>query len=271
MPEGPEVKIITEQLNKFLKGKRILEFNLLSKSKYIKHKPEGYDQFKNNLPLKVLKVDCKGKMIYFILSNGWYIINKLGLSGGWFLDSQKNNDAVELKTSNGNLYFNDPRHFAYFKFIEGEDELIKEIKSLGPDILSDRITPNYFIERLYEKKNLKKPIYEVLSDQSVFSGIGNYLRAEILYASKIDPNKKVESIYAHDALDILKNAKKIMKEAYQHHGASLQSYFDIHHDKGSFQNFMKVYEKKTDPLGNKVEILKTNDNRSLYWVSAIQK
>ena len=207
-------------------------------------------------------------MIYFVLSNGWFIINKLGLSGGWFLEKLPRNNAVEMETTGRTFYFNDPRHYAYFKFTNDENEMNKELNSLGPDFLSDKISPNLFLERLNEKKNLKKPIYEVLADQSVFSGIGNYLRAEILYAAKINPNRKTEDI--KNPLDILVIGQKIIKDAYKHHGASLQNYYDVNHNKGSFQDFLKVYDKKVDPLGNKVEKIKTKDERNVYWVPAVQ-
>lgn len=83
MPEGPEVKIIAEQLNELLSGKILNSTHILS-GKYCQNLTLlNYREFKNSLPLQIIEVNSKGKLIFFKFTNGWYLFNSLGMSGTW--------------------------------------------------------------------------------------------------------------------------------------------------------------------------------------------
>ena len=83
MPEIIEVKKYIDFINKFVKNKQLLAVNIKN-GRYHKHKPfENYDKLKKELPIKLLEVNSKGKFIYFTFENNFYLLNTLGLSGGW--------------------------------------------------------------------------------------------------------------------------------------------------------------------------------------------
>ena len=65
MPEGPEVTIVAENLNKLLKDKYILSYQLTDNGRYRKKGPDNCIPFGDSLPLKVKKVENKGKLIFF--------------------------------------------------------------------------------------------------------------------------------------------------------------------------------------------------------------
>ena len=62
MPEGPEVTIISEGLNKLLKDKYIVLIEIDPKSRYAKKAPDGFIKFEENLPIKVKSIQNKGKL-----------------------------------------------------------------------------------------------------------------------------------------------------------------------------------------------------------------
>ena len=65
MPEGPEVACLSEELNKNLKNKMLKDFEFIG-GRYVKHTlPEYFKEFKDCLPLKIIKVEYKGKLIIF--------------------------------------------------------------------------------------------------------------------------------------------------------------------------------------------------------------
>ena len=65
MPEGPEVLIISEQLDFYLCNRIITEFNIIG-GRYMNHDvPKGYNNFIDLLPLTISYVECKGKLIIF--------------------------------------------------------------------------------------------------------------------------------------------------------------------------------------------------------------
>lgn len=85
---------------------------------------------------------------------------------------------------------------------------------------------------------------QVISDQSNFAGIGNYLRSEIMYAAKINPFK-ISGNLTDDELKIIKNKLfSLPRRVYDKNGSS--EYTNL----GEFQ--FKVYKQKFDPYGNPV-------------------
>ena len=92
MPEGPEVKVITDGLNKILKNKYLIDLHFTDTGRYRNKAPNGFKDFKSftlQKTPKIKKIECKGKLIYFCLENGWYIFNKLNMSGFWSHRPQK--------------------------------------------------------------------------------------------------------------------------------------------------------------------------------------
>jgi formamidopyrimidine-DNA glycosylase len=136
MPEGIEVKILTECLNTIITGKKINNISFIS-GRYIKHGvPDGFKAFEKVLPLKIISVGCKGKFIYFTLEGGWYIFNTLGLSGSWEFKKDTHTRAIIQLGENYNIYFSDMRNFGTFKFINDSKILQKKIDTLGLDIFN---------------------------------------------------------------------------------------------------------------------------------------
>lgn len=278
MPEGPEVTVIKNGLNDLLKNKYVYNFNFEHKARYQKKRPDNYNEIYKEFPIKIKSVESKGKLIYFCFNNDWYLFNTLGMSGGWYTKKGKHT-VVNLEYSNKindetkTLYFDDQRHFGTFKFVKGKTELEKKLKTIGKDLLNDNITYTDFLTK-YNKVKHKK-IDVVLNDQKIFSGIGNYLKAEILYQAKISPHTIIDNIPDWKLKQLLDCIKDRIIASYQLNGASVQNYSDLKGNSGGFQNFFKVYKQKIDPKGNKViseRVSKPNDPKSqkTYWVPTIQ-
>lgn len=287
MPEGPEVTVIAKGLQKLLKNQYLHQIDFdQPKARYNNKKPIGYPDFEKELPLKIHDVQMKGKFIYFIFQNDWYLYNTLGMSGGWY-HKKKNNTCCFIEysddkkqTSNENnkkkhnkLWFDDQRHFATFKFVKGKAELEKKLKTIGPDLLNSVINEDEFVKK-YRKYN-HKIIDVVLNDQKVFSGIGNYLKAEILYLARISPHAKISNIPDEKLKELLKSIVDRITASYKVGGASVEHYSDLNCNEGKFHKYFQVYKQKKDPLGNTViseRVSKPNDPKSqkTYWVPSVQ-
>jgi DNA-formamidopyrimidine glycosylase len=283
MPEGPEVTVIRQGLHNLLQNQFIQELNFdLPSGRYSKKKPDGYNDFIAELPTKVKNVSSKGKFIYFEFDNGWYMYNTLGMSGGWYM-KEKEHATVVLTYSSGSmpltksgkkLWFDDQRHFGTVKFVKGSNELENKLKTIGPDLLNDTVTDEDFIKK-YRKHNNKK-IDVVVTDQKIFSGIGNYLKAEILYKAKISPHAIVKNIPDNKLKELLIAIKHKITDSYKLGGASVQHYSDLNNNKGKFNAYFEVYKKKVDSNGHKVisERVSKPENatsQKTYWVPDVQK
>jgi DNA-formamidopyrimidine glycosylase len=278
MPEGPEVNIIKDGINHNLKDKYIIDVDLPEGSKFLKKTPDGYNLFKSSLPLKCIEIKSKGKLIYFVFENGWYLLCRLLMSGGWFLDKAPKHNHCQIiysgsqtQTNKKSIWFVDPRHFGTLKWTNEKKVLDDVLNDIGPDLLNDTITEKEYLEKMKNKKNGKRKISVVMMDQSVFSGIGNYLKSEILYQAKVAPDSVINNIPDDILVEIFKITLEKIKRSYKAGGASIRDYSDIRGKEGEYSFTFNVYQKKKDPLGNKIISEKTKDGRTSHWVPEVQK
>jgi len=269
MPEGPEVKTITSELNKTFKN-NILKKIEITGGRY-KEGIELYNIFEvlTDTEKTIKEINCKGKFIWFQFNSNWSLWCTLGMSGGFTLDHSKHCD-VKFITNTKPFWFRDQRHFGTLKLCNQPKSLEKKLKSLGPDILSDtKLESKHFLDII--KKYPNKTLTKILMDQSKISGIGNYLKAEILYLSKISPFRKIKDILDTELDLVFKYSKDISKKSFKAGGASIRNYSDINNVDGKFVFEFKVYNRKLDDNMYTVVKSKTDDGRTTHWVPEIQK
>lgn len=266
MPEGPEVKVLVKELNTKLKNKNLNTIELLH-GRYLKKDPDNYKKFIEELPLKILEIKCKGKFIYFVMENDWYIFNTLGLTGNWTINDDLKHNNLLFTFDDIKIYYNDMRNFGTFKFINDKKILDKKLKTLGNDILEKDFTKEYVLKILNNKKKNNKTIVEILMNQKLFCGLGNYLKSEILYESKISPHRLLKDINEKEQLLLFKNIKKISKKFYKEGSAYKTSLTNI--ELINNDNF-SIYKKKKDINNYNVIRETTKDKRTSFWVKEIQ-
>lgn len=278
MPEGPEVRITTDFLKNYI-GKYLSSVGLKSGRYYKKKEIPGWMCY--NKPSKLIDVNCKGKFIYFTFQEGgkeFYLFSTLGMSGMWtdkmtkhsrvslsFLEKEDDDPNVDWEE----LYFNDIRNFGTLKFSTNKKELDKKLESIGPDVLKNEIDWQGFRNRFINKPN--KTIAELLMDQSVISGIGNYLKAEILYSSKISPHRIISDITNEEWHMLYYHSHVNTERSYRMGGATIATYRQPDGKEGLYNRRFAVYNQDTDPLGNVVVKETTADKRTTHWVPTIQK
>ena len=77
---------------------------------------------------------------------------------------------------------------------------------------------------LNEKVNPKKSICSTIMDQKFFPGVGNYIKSESLYATKIHPEEKWGNLSRKMRIDLIKKTKEVMKNSYKSGGAELKDF-----------------------------------------------
>lgn len=268
MPEGPEVRITVEQLNKLVTKQQLVAVNINS-GRYSKKVPSGFHNFIEQLPLKLDKICCKGKFIWFEFEKGHYMFNTLGMSGGWRVKKEKHSH-VAFTFDKLDVYFTDMRNFGTLKFINKKSELDKKLNELGADVFTQEYTLDYVTKILQTKRLENKTIVEVLMNQKKFCGIGNYLKSEILYLCKISPHRLLVDLSETDIKNIYQNSKKIAKDSFIAGGGSSGDFHDVDNKKGSYHHYFKVYQRKKDDLGNVIKRETTKDKRTTHWVPELQ-
>jgi formamidopyrimidine-DNA glycosylase len=183
MPEGPEITLMIDNL-KFIKNKNLKDIVLTSRSRYTPSEIKNFRDLKKNLPLKIKKIYNIGKEIFIHLSNDYFLILNMGMSGN--LSTYKDEyTVIEFKLNKKkSFYMNDPRKFGTFEIKRNIND---DIKKLGYDPINTKLSFDKFYENYIQKYKSRQYLYMKLLDQRIFAGMGNYLRAEVIYHSRVDP------------------------------------------------------------------------------------
>jgi DNA-formamidopyrimidine glycosylase len=271
MPEGPEVKRISVQLNEILAGKTISNFEILS-GRYLTHgSPKGLESFLSIADKKISSVNCKGKFIWFeFLDHPEVSIwNTLGMTGSWSRAQEEHSRAKVSLSDDSIIYFTDIRNFGTLHFSFSKEELNKKLKTLGPDMLSAPPTREQFFKIVKRQKD--KTLPEFLMNQKMISGVGNYVKAEALYLAGISPIRTCSSLSEKEITSLQDSIDKVLLASYNSGGSTIKTYRDVYGNVGTFKSRFLVYGNSVDPQGNKVERLETKDGRTTFWVPIIQK
>lgn len=176
MPELAELKLTADYINKAAEGRT---FNGIKKNPVHKGKPleVPFEKF-------WLRAKSRGKELVLYIHDSFSeesipIRWTMGMAGHFRLSktSEENKHAHMLFTSTDNhtLSFVDVRRFGKWK------PGLEWSNDRGPDPTFEEDAFKQNIINNLHKKEFDKPINEVLMNQRYFNGIGNYLRAEIIY------------------------------------------------------------------------------------------
>jgi len=272
MPEGPELKRSRDEIRDILLGKKIHHMSPTGDGRYRSVPPVGYREAFELLPLEVEGVDTKGKFMWWTLRSGGrrvYMWCTYGMSGQWS-PRHKKHTAFIVEHDAGRLHFVDPRRFGTLKFVEDERDHTAKLRSLGPDVLGDPpVALELFAERLLLKPS--RNIAETLMDQTCISGVGNYLRAEILWTSRVSPWRQVADLTAEEVVRIHDASLSICRASYESGGSTLYTYEGVDGEPGGYGSRFAVYGRSTDAEGGEVERRTDGDGRTVHWSPSRQK
>lgn len=192
-----------------------------------------------------------------------------------YIKNATNHLNIEFKTNHGSLYYFDVMSFGSLKIVNSIEELNNKLKKLGPDIMEKNTDFNLFKTQITKSVNLEKEIGLVLINQKIISGIGNYLRSDILYISKINPFRKVKNLKDNELLIIYKNSKILTWYDYDKNKAIKLNIINKNIKLPSdYNRLFYIYNEKIDIYGNKIlkkELYNGNHKRFIYYVPKIQK
>lgn len=248
--------------------------------RYVKKCPQGYEEFTSKVKLSppaITMIETHGKLMWWSFKfddqETWHMHSTYGMSGGWYISPSKHTafiveTQVDSNGSKKKLFFNDPRHFGTLKFIKGDQQHHRKLKTLGPCVLGGNLSPGLFAEKILKKPN--RTIAEALMDQSTLAGIGNYLKSEILYRTRISPWRQVTDITQQEYIELCNNSVLVSTESYESQGATIATYRTPDGSKGKKQFDFDVYSKTSCPMGHDVIRQVTPEGRTSHWCKFCQ-
>ena len=269
MPEGGECKIAAESLARVMTGRKINSVEIVS-GRYAKKPFEGFDSLTADPPKRVVGVGCHGKFIYIMLDGGDSSIwSTLGMTGHWSKNPSAHTRVKFTMDDESVVYYNDTRNFGTLKWARGAAKLAAKLKSLGPDMLSEDVSHQKFQASMLRRP--KKTLAEVMMDQSIIAGVGNYVKADSLWLAALSPHRAVDSLCAEEFESLNNSIKSVLRTSYKYRGATIKSYKDFDDQVGQYGNVMLCYGRKTDEDGEEIVREETKDGRVTWWVPTRQK
>ena len=265
MPELPEVEVVKRSL--INKAQNSIVKTIKIKDGRLRYKIDKH-QIRKIIGLKIEKITRRSKYLLFHFNKNIVMLAHLGMTGKFFFLDRKNikyktsfyynineekderHDRVIFNLSNNKkLIYNDVRKFGFIKFLN-KDQISKNLhlRKLGPEPLHNKFSFNYFKKYILGKN---RAIKETFMDQTFVSGLGNIYVNEILFFSKIKPNKKTKDLLDQDIKKIIKFTKKILFKAIKFGGSSIKDFSSDNGKKGLFQQHFRVYGRKGEKCFNK--------------------
>ena len=161
-------------------------------------------------------VEARGKHLLVAFDSGRILHSHLRMTGAWHLYAE----GVAWKRSARNAWLSLAANgLVAVQFGGPVLELLDaprialhpSLRSLGPDLLDDDPRIATAVERARARSHPTRPIGEVLLDQSVAAGIGNVVRAEALYALRIDPWASLGGLSDETLSGLFEHARTVLQ------------------------------------------------------------
>lgn len=191
MPEGPEVRRHADTLHAALAGEPILTLTARTRvaHAWLDAHPDAFPG------RRVERVFAHGKNLIGLVQGDLYFYSHLLMWGRWMVETETldpphdRRERARIAVPGATALLLSAPIFE----VGGGDPYarIANLARLGPDILPpggpDAFDAAQFLQRLQAPEHLGRTVGAALLDQTIVAGVGNYLRAEILFACKLDP------------------------------------------------------------------------------------
>ena len=242
MPELPEVETTKNAILPF-KGKTLKRIIVNNPSLRWPIDEKAINKIKEK---KILSITRRAKYIFLHLDEVTIIIH-LGMTGTFRIQKLGSNetrkhDHVVLEFSKEILIFNDPRRFGSLH-VSNDLQNHFLIKDLGPEPLEDDFNSEYLYKKI---KKAGVSTKSFLMNQKNVVGIGNIYACEILFSSGISPKRKIKYLNKSQCEEVVKNTKRIIKEAITKGGTTLKDFYSADGNKGYFKIELNVYDRESE-------------------------
>lgn len=298
MPEGPEVKHLSDSIDRVVGGGRyaLVEAQVRSGRYLDGARPQGWDEMLDLLPLEIEGCHSRGKFMYFTLvsklakpletgpaiereaeriadkleEKRYSLWSTLGLTGWWSVDPTRTHTRVVLMARCVDkpdaapvpLAYADMRNFGTLRFSSDQAELDAKLASLGLAWLDGECGWDAF-RALAERtaaRYPKRPLAVFLMDQAKTAGVGNYILSEALYRARVDPFASCGALDGAGWAALHAAISAVMTESFAVQGSGWRQRFAL-----------RVYARAADPEGRAVVRCTGPHKRSIYYVPEVQR
>ena len=215
MPEGPEVRKYADALDAALTGRAIVSLEARTKDAR-KWLQENESRLTGR---RVERVVSHGKHLLGYIEGDFFFHSHLMMWGRWQtlgrieLPEKDRRERARIVVKGGAaILFSAP----IFNVGEGDPyDRVEILATLGPDALPyrGRFKRAEFLRRLLEHKD--ETIGAALLNQRIVAGLGNYLRAEVLFSCKLNPWRTIGDLTQRNLSCLSKTIPALTRDAYK--------------------------------------------------------
>ena len=263
MPELPEVEIFVRKLQPIvgavIRRAEVLDDRLALDASKI----EG---------ATITSAERRGKHIVIHLGERGDLIVHLRMSGRLRLhrgeDEVKHTRLVLHLDSGNTVYFVNPRRLG---------TAIHCAAGFEADLGLEPLSPSFTVAALGDLTSKShSPIKLFLLDQRMIAGVGNIYASEVLWRSRISPDRESASLTSDEIARLHGDIVSVLNDAIEGQGTTIGNSVSDYHpsagEQGEFQNRLSVYGREDEPCercGTAIVRMKQG-GRSTYYCQECQ-
>lgn len=217
MPEGPEIRIAADKIEKALKPYPVTDVFFAF---------EHLKPFEADLTgCRVTQIETRGKAMLTHFDNGLSVYSHNQLYGKWMVRK-----AHDLPETNRQLRFavhNAKKSALLYsasdiQILSSPEEIERHpfLSKLGPDVLQKGLKPEQLLLDLQAKKQVRRRLATLYLDQHFLAGIGNYLRSEILFVAKLHPQLRPLDCTEQQLMALAEASILVAYQSYKYKGVT---------------------------------------------------
>ena len=217
MPEGPEIRRAADRVAAAIEGQVADEvFFAFDELKPFESRLTGQ---------RVTEVTTRGKAILTRFEGGLSVYSHNQLYGRWYVmrgerlpkTRRQLRFAISTRERRALLY-----SASDIEVLDSQGERDHAFLSrLGPDLLSQAPPVDSLAERFADTCFRRRQLGALLLDQGFAAGLGNYLRAEILFEAGIHPRDRAADCSPEQLVVLAKRTLALVRRAYRTRGITL--------------------------------------------------
>jgi endonuclease-8 len=219
MPEGPEIRLAADRIAAVLVGHVIVDAELV---------PSSLRQYAGRIRgATVTAIDTRGKAMLTRFDNGLTLYSHNQLYGRWYTTKRGQRPATRRSLR---VALHTATHSALLYSATDIELLTPEqlehhsfLTRIGPDILDGGLTASAVARRMQDQRFRRRATGSLYLDQSFLAGVGNYLRSEILFKSRVHPTRRPIELGDAARNRLARETLKLSRRSYETHGITLPS------------------------------------------------
>jgi formamidopyrimidine-DNA glycosylase len=241
VPEMPEIYNLAEQMNGVLVGRSVQSVQV-RQEKCINLPAVDFEAMLAGRSIE--RVTSKGKWLFTKLDGEVNLLINLGMGGDVLLHSDCGSvpEKYQLKVDfhDGSMVTIRFWWFGHVHAVRDSDLIDHKMTArLGPTPIRDAgFGEEDFLNRMRGKKGRIK---NILLDQQCIAGIGNVYVQDILFRSKLHPNRRAETLTPDDRSLLYRSIVETLDEATRLGGLAYEK--DLYNRQGGFKNFLVGYRE----------------------------